>query len=71
MISDPKTKPDSPAGRILFAILVAAGAACIQFGLDCTNGLLWPLAVVSLSTPLLDQQFSGTKHQWDSLSKLW
>ena len=28
MISDPKTTPNTRAGRILFACLVAAGAAC-------------------------------------------
>src|SRR2546422_5386760 len=40
MISDPKTTPDSRAGRILFAIIVATGAAYVQFGLYRTNGLL-------------------------------
>ena len=31
MISDPKTTPDSRSGRILFALLVAAAAAYVQF----------------------------------------
>jgi len=70
MISDPKTTPDSRAGRILFALLVATGAAYIQFGLYRTNGLLWSLAIVALSTPSLDRLFPGTKYQWDSLTKL-
>jgi len=47
MIPDPGTTPDSRAGRILFATLVAASAAYIQFGLYRTNGLLWSLTVVS------------------------
>ncbi|MFN8548799.1 MAG: hypothetical protein U0527_12740 [Candidatus Eisenbacteria bacterium] len=41
MISDPKTTPDSRAGRLLFAALVAAGAAFVPFVLYRTNGLLW------------------------------
>jgi len=67
MISDPKTTPDSRAGRILFALLVAAGAAYVQFGLYRTNGLLWSLALLSMSTPLIDYLFPGTKYRWDSL----
>jgi Na+-transporting NADH:ubiquinone oxidoreductase subunit NqrB len=70
MISDPKTTPDSRLGRILFAILVAGGAAYIQFGLYRTNGLLWSLAVVSILTPLIDYLFPGTKYRWDSLITL-
>ena len=70
MISDPKTTPDSRAGRILFALLVATGAAFVQFGLFRTNGLLWSLAAVSILTPLIDQLLPGTKYQWNSLTKL-
>jgi Na+-transporting NADH:ubiquinone oxidoreductase subunit NqrB len=64
MISDPKTTPDSRAGRILFAFLVAAGAAYVQFGLYRTNGLLWSLAVCSVLTPIIDHLLPGTKYQW-------
>jgi len=67
MISDPKTTPDSRTGHILFALLVAAGAAYVQFGLYRTNGLLWSLAIVSILTPLIDHLFPGTKYRWDSL----
>ena len=48
MISDPKTTPDSRAGRVLFAALVAFGAWYVQFRLFRTNGLLWSLAACSL-----------------------
>jgi Na+-translocating ferredoxin:NAD+ oxidoreductase RnfD subunit len=64
MISDPKTTPDARAGRILFACLVAAGAAYVQFALYRTNGLLWSLALCSLITPLIDYLFPGNKYQW-------
>jgi Na+-transporting NADH:ubiquinone oxidoreductase subunit NqrB len=66
MISDPKTTPDSRAGRILFAILVAAGAAYVQFSLYRTNGLLWSLAICSLLTPLIDRLLPGTIYQWNN-----
>jgi Na+-transporting NADH:ubiquinone oxidoreductase subunit NqrB len=66
MISDPKTTPDSRAGRILFALLVAAGAACVQFVLYRANGLLWSLAICSALTPLIDYLIPGTKYGWNS-----
>jgi Na+-transporting NADH:ubiquinone oxidoreductase subunit NqrB len=68
MISDPKTTPDSRLGRILFAIIVAAGAAYVQFGLYRTNGLLWSLALCSILTPLIDRLLPGTKYEWNSPS---
>jgi Na+-transporting NADH:ubiquinone oxidoreductase subunit NqrB len=67
MISDPKTTPDSRTGRIFFAILVAAGAAYVQFGLYRINGLLWSLAVCSALVPLIDWILPGTKYEWTSL----
>jgi hypothetical protein len=66
MISDPKTTPDSRAGRLLFAILVAAGGAYVQLVLYRTNGLLWSLALCSLLTPFIDYLLPGTKYQWSS-----
>ncbi|HYM80694.1 MAG TPA: RnfABCDGE type electron transport complex subunit D [Candidatus Limnocylindria bacterium] len=64
MISDPKTTPDSRIGRMLFAFLVAAGAASVQFLLYRTNGLLWSLAVFSLAVPLIDRWLPGSRYQW-------
>jgi enediyne biosynthesis protein E5 len=64
MISDPRTTPDSRFGRILFAMLVAFGAAFVQFRLFRTNGLLWSLAVFSLAVPIIDWVLPGQKHQW-------
>src|SRR5439155_8832371 len=59
MVSDPKTTPDSRAGRILFAVLVALGGWFVQFRLFRTNGLLWSLAVCSLITPFIDSLLPG------------
>ena len=64
MISDPKTTPDSRAGRVLFAALVAYGAWYVQFRLFRTNGLLWSLAGLSLAVPLLDWLLPGTRYSW-------
>ena len=64
MISDPRTTPDSRAGRVLFAGVVAAGAGLVQFVLYRTNGLLWSLAACSLLVPLIDGLLPGPRHAW-------
>jgi len=64
MISDPRTTPDSRAGRVLFAALVAAGGAYVHFRLFRTNGLLWSLAALSPLVPVLDRVLPGARHQW-------
>jgi len=64
MISDPKTTPDSRWGRILFALLVAAAAAYVQFVLYRNNGLLWSLAICSMLTPLIDYRSPGKQYRW-------
>jgi Na+-transporting NADH:ubiquinone oxidoreductase subunit NqrB len=64
MISDPRTTPDSRAGRIVFAILVAAGGYVVQYRLFHTNALLWSLAVCSVLVPLIDRWLPGPRHQW-------
>jgi Na+-transporting NADH:ubiquinone oxidoreductase subunit NqrB len=64
MISDPRTTPDSRAGRILFAALVALGAGYIQFRLFRTNGILWSLALTSFFTPVIDIIFRAERFAW-------
>lgn len=66
MISDPKTTPDSRLGRIFFAMLVATGAAFVQFRLFRTNGLLWSLALFSILVPVLDRIVPGIRYRWAS-----
>jgi Na+-transporting NADH:ubiquinone oxidoreductase subunit NqrB len=66
MISDPKTTPDSRAGRVLFAALVAIGAWYVQFRLFRTNGLLWSLAASSMLVPLIDRLLPGSRYAWKS-----
>jgi Na+-transporting NADH:ubiquinone oxidoreductase subunit NqrB len=64
MISDPRTTPNARAGRMLFGVLVAAGAWYVQFRLFRTNGLLWSLAGFSLLVPLIDLLLPGTRYDW-------
>jgi len=64
MISDPKTTPDSRAGRVLFAALVAAGGWYVQFRLFRTNGLLWSLAACSTTVPLIDWLLPAPRYSW-------
>jgi hypothetical protein len=68
MISDPKTTPDSRAGRILFAAMVAGVAWYIQFRMFHTNALLWALALCSPVVPLIDQVLRSTRFEWNGLS---
>ncbi len=55
MISDPKTTPDSRAGRILYAALVALGGGFVEFHLFRPNGLLWSLAAAAPLVPWIDR----------------
>lgn len=66
MISDPKTTPDSRAGRVLFALLVALGAGFVHFVLFRPNGLLLSLAFLSPLVPLLDLLLPGRQYAWQS-----
>jgi hypothetical protein len=70
MISDPRTTPDSRAGRLVFAALVAAGAAFVPFVLYRTNGLLWSLALLSPLVPLIDRLLPGRRHAWPAAARL-
>jgi enediyne biosynthesis protein E5 len=71
MISDPKTTPNSRVGRILFAALVAYGAWYVQFRMFRTNGLLWSLALFSMTVPLIDWLLPGTRYQWGFQPTTW
>ena len=64
MISDPKTTPDSRLGRLVFAAIVACGAAYIQLRLFRTNGLLWSLAGSSMLVPVIDRLLPARRFEW-------
>ena len=65
MISDPRTTPDSRAGRVLFGALTALGAGFVQFVLFRTNGPVWSLAACALLVPLIDRWLPGPRHRWN------
>jgi Na+-transporting NADH:ubiquinone oxidoreductase subunit NqrB len=64
MISDPKTTPNTRAGRILFASLVAVGAGVVAFVLFRPNGPIWALAALSPIVPLIDRILPGPTYEW-------
>lgn len=66
MISDPKTTPDSRAGRILFAALVALFGWWIQVKLFRSEGLLFALALLSPAVPLIDRLMPGSRYDWSA-----
>lgn len=65
MISDPKTTPDTAAGRVLFAAIVAAIAFTIQFIYYEPNGPILALIVSAPTVPLIDTFIRGQHYQWE------
>ncbi len=64
MISDPKTTPDSRAGRVFFAAAVAAGGWYINYRLFRTNGILWSLAAWAVVVPFIDLLLRAERYSW-------
>jgi Na+-transporting NADH:ubiquinone oxidoreductase subunit NqrB len=64
MISDPRTTPDSRAGRILFGALVAVLAGYFQFVLYRPVTLLPALFLLSPLVPLIDRALPGPRYDW-------
>ena len=69
MITDPKTTPDSPPGRLLFTLLVAVTALYVQFVLFRPHGPLWGLLACSPLVPLIDRYLPGSRYDWSRPSK--
>jgi Na+-transporting NADH:ubiquinone oxidoreductase subunit NqrB len=65
MISDPKTTPDAPFGRVLFAMIVAATAFTIQFIFYQPNGPILALILCAPLAPLIDAVLHGSQYRWD------
>jgi Na+-translocating ferredoxin:NAD+ oxidoreductase RnfD subunit len=65
MISDPKTTPDAPFGRILFALFVAAAAFIIQFIFYQPNGPILALILCAPLVPMIDTILHGSQYRWD------
>ena len=65
MISDPMTTPNSPAGRILFAMVVAISAYTIQFVFYVPNGPILALIMASPIVPVIDRLAGGASYSWN------
>ncbi len=68
MISDPKTLPDTRAGRILFAALVAALAYWLRFAHYEPDALLYALAASAVFVPAIDRALPGRRFQWPGVT---
>ncbi len=68
MISDPKTTPNTPMGRILFAAIVAAVAFTIQFVYYEPNGPILALIASAPTVPFIDVLMRGQIYQWQQAS---
>jgi hypothetical protein len=64
MISDPKTTPDSRAGRLLFGVAIAALSAYMQFALYRPVAALPALFLLSPLVPLFDRIAPGPRYEW-------
>ena len=64
MITDPRSTPDHPIGRLLFAAAVAGLAYHLQFGLQMRTGLYFALFAVSLATPFIDTLLRAERFRW-------
>lgn len=64
MISDPKTTPNTAAGRIIYAMIVASIAFVIQFVFYQPNGPVLALIMSAPLVPLIDFLKRGRNYEW-------
>lgn len=64
MISDPKTTPDTRAGRVAYAAVVALVAGYLQFALFVPGALIWSLALSAAAVPVIDLVLPGNRYAW-------
>ena len=64
MISDPRTSPDSPLGRFLFAFAVAAVAHYLVFFIQVRPALYFALIALSPATLLIDRVLPAPRFVW-------
>lgn len=64
MISDPKTAPDSPLGRVLFAAIVATIAFIMQFFYYEPSGPVFALFACAPAVPIIDGLLRGPSYEW-------
>jgi len=64
MISDPKTAPNHPIARILWAMLIAVAAFYLSAFKWKYNTLIWVLVSAAPLVPLLNRIFKGNSFEW-------
>jgi Na+-translocating ferredoxin:NAD+ oxidoreductase RnfD subunit len=64
MISDPRTTPNTAAGRIIYAMIVASIAFVIQFVFYQPNGPILALIMSAPVVPLIDFLKRGRNYEW-------
>lgn len=64
MVTDPRSTPDSRAGRVVFVAGVAALAYYLQFVWQVRTGLYFALMAISLATPILDTLLPAERFRW-------
>lgn len=69
MITDPRSTPDSRAGRLIFAACVASLTAWFIIGPNVRAAPLMALAALSVMTPFLDRFLPANRFQWGKASK--
>lgn len=77
MISDPRTSPDHPVARIIWAVLIAGVSFYLSAFKWMYNTPLWVLVFAAPLVPLMDKLFKAELFQWkssvihfDSITKL-
>src|SRR5215211_1208763 len=66
MISDPKTSPDHPIARVVWAILIAVLSFYLAAFKWKYNTPVWVLVALAPLVPLLDKIFKAPDFQWTS-----
>ncbi len=64
MISDPRTSPNHPVARILWAVLIGAVAFYLAAFKWKYNTIIWVLVIAAPLVPLLDSIFKAQTFQW-------
>jgi hypothetical protein len=68
MISDPKTSPDHPIARIIWAVVIASVAFYLAAFKWKYNTMLWVLVCMAPLLPLLNSLFKAVPFRWQEQS---
>jgi enediyne biosynthesis protein E5 len=68
MLTDPRSTPDSPMGRLVFGTAVAVLAHLLLFIGEVREGMFYALILVSCVTPFIDRVWPGERFAWPDKS---